>query len=208
MKTRNSQPNNSEFLQLISSLILKLFCSIQLLWRWGNPKSANPILHSVWANFQTSRTNVKDIHNPPCKTTGHYFLCIDEHTTFAEILSFYYMGHWRLSIIPFEHTILAGKIALFRTSEVQLLGTGCCHFVLTVTQFMMHRSFLGEDGDIFWVSQSYGSEWVALTFPSLPPASGKLICRCFFYSHSPVAFLFQPPVRSSSSWIIQDVMQT
>lgn len=86
---------------------------MQLLWRWGNPKSANPILHSVWANFQTSRTNVKDIHNPPCKTTGHYFLCIDEHTTFAGILSFYYMGHGHLSIIPFEHTILAGKIALF-----------------------------------------------------------------------------------------------
>jgi hypothetical protein len=30
----------------------------ELLWRWGNPKSANPILHSVWANFQTSRTNI------------------------------------------------------------------------------------------------------------------------------------------------------
>jgi hypothetical protein len=131
---------------------------MQLLWQRGNPKSANPILHSVWANFPTSRTNVKDIHNPPCKTTGHYFLCIDEHTTFAGILSFYYMGHGHLSIIPFEHTILAGKFALLRTSKVQLLGTGCCHFVLTVTEFMMHRSFLGEDGDIFWVSQSYWSE--------------------------------------------------
>lgn len=29
-----------------------------MLWQRGNPKTANPILHSVWANFQTSRTNV------------------------------------------------------------------------------------------------------------------------------------------------------
>lgn len=31
----------------------------QMLWRKGNPKSVTPILHSVWANFQTSKTNVR-----------------------------------------------------------------------------------------------------------------------------------------------------
>lgn len=36
----------------------KLRKMAEMLWRRGNPKTITPILHSVWANFQTSRSNV------------------------------------------------------------------------------------------------------------------------------------------------------
>lgn len=31
---------------------------VQFLWRNGGPKSKFPLIHSVWANFQTSTSNV------------------------------------------------------------------------------------------------------------------------------------------------------
>lgn len=89
-------------------LFISSFSPFQMLWRRGNPKSVTPILHSVWANFQTSRTNVRipvltlPLFNRLCK------IWIQFHTLIKCCFNIL-VGFYKLSRLPYWQVIFGGR---------------------------------------------------------------------------------------------------